>query len=323
MKKLSVAVLGGGPSSEYAVSLRSAAKVVSQLDSNKYVIIPVTVDKLSKWHVQGRRLTQAQGLQALRDLGVEVIFIAMHGEFGEDGTIQQILDEAGFIYTGSGAAASRLAMDKDRSKQEFVRHGLAVPGSRLLGRAQWERGQLPKSSVYPIVIKPLSCGSSVGVSIVEAKSDLPIALERAFDRGDTLLIEEYISGREVTCGVLDDGTLQPLPPTEIRPKDGGWFDYEAKYQPGASEEITPAPFPDEVITRIQQIAISAHKAVGCYGMSRTDMIVNGDRIVVLETNTIPGLTETSLLPQEAAATGLSYSQLLDRIIESAVKHKVN
>lgn len=316
---MKVAILGGGPSSEYAVSLRSAAMVMGAIDTAKYEVTAVTVDKLGGWHIDGRTMSQAQALKLLRQKGIEVVFIAMHGEYGEDGTIQSILGSAGIVYTGSGAEASRLAMDKQRSRREFARHGLEIAEGVTLSSQQWERKQMPKLPSYPLAVKPVGCGSSVGVSIVQSAAELAPALGLAFSRGNTVLIEKFISGREVTCGVLDDGTPVALPPTEIRPTDGGWFDYEAKYQPGASEEITPAPFEPGIIKRIQGIAVTAHRALGCYGMSRTDMIVTDDRIVVLETNTIPGLTETSLLPQQAAAAGISFSQLIDRIIESALK----
>jgi D-alanine-D-alanine ligase len=320
---ITLAVLGGGPSSEHEISLKSAANVCGALDTNKYDVLPVTIDKAGKWHLNDAIYTPEEAFEAFRTHKVGIVFIALHGEFGEDGQVQKLLEIAKIPYTGSNSAASNLAMDKVRSRAEFISHGIPVAKGTVITRDQWhQHHSIASLPDYPVVVKPSNGGSSFGVSMVKDESELDPAVEKAFGEYGQALIEEYIKGREITCGVLDDGQPQVLPPTEIRPKTSGWFDFEAKYQPGASEEITPAPFPEEITKQIQDYALTAHKALGCYGMSRTDMIVRGTDVIVLETNTIPGLTETSLLPQEAAAIGMSFSQLLDRIIESGLKRKV-
>jgi D-alanine-D-alanine ligase len=251
-------------------------------------------------------------LEPLKNIQADVVFIAMHGKYGEDGTVQGFLELTGIPYTGSGVLASALAMDKIKSNELFVAHGLKIPA------------QYNKKISFPCVVKPAQGGSSVGVTIVKKKAGLKKAMEVALSFDSVVLIQQYVPGIEVTCAVLDEGgDAEPiaLPPTQIIPREAEFFDYHAKYTPGATEEITPPRLPAQIIKKIQQTAVSAHQILGCFGMSRTDMIVAGDDIFVLETNTIPGMTETSLYPQAAAAIGISFPELLDKIIQSAMNRK--
>ncbi|MBI4434706.1 D-alanine--D-alanine ligase [Candidatus Uhrbacteria bacterium] len=345
-RKLRVVVLCGGTSPEHEVSLATGRTVASAFDRTKYDVQTVTIAKDGQWLLpniawppldaaesNGNLVPAAFDVeraieQMKRARAADVVFIALHGAGGEDGTIQGLLECAGIPYTGSGVLASALAMDKVRSAQLFTASGLRVPKFQTITRSspfsishETEKGFRAASEEidFPRVVKPSNCGSSVGVSIVRSADQLDAALQQAFVHGDTALVQEYIAGTEVTCAVLDDGEPIALPPTEIVPKSATFFDYGAKYTPGASEEITPPRLPPDVIHQIQSTALQAHRILGCFGMSRTDMIsaVDGG-IVVLETNTIPGMTETSLLPQAAAAAGIPFPALLDRLIHAAL-----
>jgi len=297
-QKIRVSVLMGGPSAEYDVSLNSGKNVLKFLDKQKYAAKKVIVSRQGKWPMSFKTLKQK----------FDVVFIAMHGEYGEDGTVQALLDKNKITYTGSGAAASRLGIDKIASGKKFTAAGLRLPG-------------IPKG--FPMVVKPADRGSSVGVTIVPSPKELPAALKLARRFSKRVMIQEYIGGREMTCGVLDvGGRMIALPPTEIIPKASTFFDYKAKYAKGGSLEITPARAPKPLTKKMQAAALKAHKAIGGRGYSRTDFRIDGKgRIFILEINTLPGMTATSLLPQAAAAAGISFAKLLDYIIEAALKNR--
>jgi D-alanine-D-alanine ligase len=320
-KKLRIAVIMGGPSSEHEVSLHSGREVIKHLDPAQYHVYSVLISKAGNWKIGGKSYVLADALKKLKRVRVDLAFIVLHGKFGEDGIIQALLEEARIPYTGSGVLSSALAMNKPVAYKLFRAQGLLTPEGEVIEYADRNKSRHVK---LPSVIKPANGGSSVGVSIVWKQNELEKALKRAFKVSKTILVEEYIEGREVTCGVLEDRSgLVSLPPTEIIPKSG-FFDYQAKYEPGATEEITPANFPKRFLKEIQNIALTAHKILKCAGMSRTDMIVKSPKskfqkpkIYVLETNTIPGMTKTSLLPQAAEVAGISFSRMLDMIIDAA------
>lgn len=309
----------GGPSAEHDVSLKTGKMVVKNLSRDKFNVKPVFVSK------SGRFLSPRKA---------DVAFIAMHGPYGEDGTIQGMLELAGIPYTGSGVLASALAMDKVVSSALFRQAGVLVPQFFNFRKNDWQKH---RSSIvkkirtlrYPVVIKPRNLGSSIGISIVEKKSELAGGVKLAFSHSPEIIAQKYIRGREVACAVIDDGTPDTeiaLQPTEIVPKSRTFFDYYSKYTPGASEEITPALFPRSKIKEIQKTALACHRALGCSGMSRTDMILGkstkhearSTKLYVLEVNTIPGMTETSLLPKAAKACGISFPELLERIINAGI-----
>lgn len=282
MKKLKVLVLTGGESSEREISLMTGDQVVKNLDRDKY-----DVDKVE------------MGEKGWLDkvLWSEVVFIAMHGAGGEDGRIQGFLDIMGKKYTGSGVEASVVGMDKMIFRALMDKFEVLMPK------------QVTKS---PCVVKPINQGSSVGVSMVTKQKDLIKAVKKAEKYGQ-LVIEEYVKGVEVSCGVLGG---QVMPVIEICPKNG-FFDYEAKYSDGKCEEVVPARISEEMTKRVQKLALRVFEVVGCRGFGRVDMIIRDEEIYVLEINTIPGLTRSSLLPKEAKAMGINYPQLLDKIIELA------
>ncbi len=326
-KKLRIAVLMGGPSAEHEVSLRTGRMILENLDKQKYFAKGIKISKKAEWPISPAEIKK----------GFDLVFIAMHGEYGEDGTVQKILDKYKIRYTGSGAKASALGMDKAKSSAVFKKAGLKAPDFSLIHVGPKFNFKLEIG--YPAVVKPNDRGSSVGISIVESFSGLLPAIKKASEYSRDIMIQKYIKGREFTCGVLEfNGKPKPFLPTEIIPRSSRFFDYDAKYTSGASREITPPRLPNSQIRKIQEIAVKAHKAIGARGFSRTDMIMESrsqsDRgssiesgqsnaqhrtsnIYVLEINTIPGMTETSLLPQAAKAGGISFPKLLDLIIESA------
>lgn len=298
-----VAVLMGGPSAEHEISLKTGDMVFENLDRNKYQPQKIVISKKGRWFLDGAR-NKPTTLKELEN-DFDVVFNAMHGEYGEDGTIQQILEKAKIPYTGSHSKASRLGMDKIESYRLFKKAGLATPPT---AGQQW-----------PAVVKPADRGSSVGVSIVRNSRDLAAALRLAKKYSPRVLTEEYIKGREITCGVIENSRRpKALPPTEIILKSSVFFDYHAKYTPGASEEITPARLSSAQTIMAQKAALKAHRVIGCSGYSRADFILGNDgRLYILEINTLPGLTATSLLPQAARAAGIGFSRLLDIIIKNA------
>ena len=314
-EKGTVLVLMGGQSSEHDVSLNSGKKAAAALEEEGYHVIPVLIGRDGRWLLpDGTGLSAARAAGTIKDLGVDCVFIALHGTFGEDGRIQGFLDIVGVPYTGTGCAASALAMDKVRCKAVVQAQGIRVAGHLALDRATWAADSgavtdaVAKDIGLPCVVKAARGGSSVGVVIVQNIDDLEPAILEVLEEDDYLMIEEFIAGREVTCGVIDaepSGLIRPLPITEIRPRNAAFFDYDAKYTPGATEEITPADLPDEVAQTVEEMAVYVHDIVGCRGWSRSDFMIGDGGPVWIEVNTVPGLTETSLYPQAAAAAGNS------------------
>ncbi|MHB8419648.1 MAG: D-alanine--D-alanine ligase family protein [Myxococcales bacterium] len=331
-----VAVLLGGPSSEHDVSLATGSLVLERLDRARFDAAPIFVDRERVWHFP--KLPHPPGLPWRGALPTsvpwraagspmpwrpDVGFIAMHGVYGEDGQVQEILEHARVPYTGSGPAASRLAMNKSAAKELFRRHALPVApeveiaaGEAPARAAERVRRAIPG----PWVVKPRDGGSSVGVVMVDGPDGLEPTI--AAGHAEPLLVEPRIPGREMTCGVLEDRqTRRPrsLPVTEICPRGGTFFDYRAKYTAGQSDEITPADIPPAARDEVQRLALAAHQVLGCRAYSRSDFILQPDgRPILLETNTLPGLTATSLLPQEAAAIGIDYPSLLTLLIDLAL-----
>ena len=354
-RKIRVGVIFGGKSGEHEVSLASAQSIMRAMDKNKYEVVPIGVTSEGRWLTHGDPLKALTGGQAsmpqllesgyVPDSGsphrelipgtetsgipdVDVIFPVLHGTFGEDGTVQGLLELAGIPYTGSGVLASALAMDKLRSRQLFGFNDIPVPAYLAVTReraADLEalRAEVATTLSYPCVVKPNALGSSIGVTIVRDPAALPAALDVAFAYGALALVEEFIRGTEITCGVLEDPTTgrpHALPLIEIVPQRE-FFTYEAKYTPGASEEICPARLPEQVAARAAALAVRAHEVLGCRDMSRVDMFVRGGQVIVLEVNTIPGMTGVSLLPQAARAAGIEFPALLDRLITGALQRR--
>ncbi len=311
MKKITIALLSGGISSEREVSLNSGRQVFEALNKEKYNIIrydPKTdLNRLTSDAPQ-----------------IDAALIILHGPYGEDGTVQALLDLLNIPYQGSGVLGSAIAMNKLVSKQLYEKAGIPVPPYISV-----QRGDVPDTRAYvehlglPLVVKPVQGGSSIGMSIVKTEDSLKIALDKAFSYDDTVLIEAYLKGIEITGGIIGNENLEALPLIEIIPDENhDFFDYEAKYVAGLTQEICPARIDDALTEKAKTYVKMAHHALCCKGYSRTDMILKDQDIYVLETNTIPGMTRTSLFPQAAQAAGLSFSQLLDRLIELGIEeHK--
>ena len=334
----------GGPSSEHEVSLNSGINILNALDKSKYNIKIVKIEKNGKWLVSPgfiRELPEKNGsslvessINSVKPISgslavdmmdnekIDVGVIAMHGKFGEDGTIQALFDLAGIPYTGSGVLASALAMDKIKSNELYQFHGLKVPKYMAFTKNNLEEKKnelIAFADQWATVLKPSDGGSSKGTYIIKNSRDFLAKVGEAFEFSDSLMLQEQILGAELTCAVLEiDSRPKALPPTQIIPKNGEFFDFEAKYVVGASEEITPAPQPENIIKALQKDALLAHGVLGCRGMSRTDFILRGGELFILETNTIPGMTATSLLPQAAAADNINYTELLDILIQGAL-----
>ena len=317
-----IAVLRGGTSAERDVSMSSGGQV---LDALKAEGLDVTIEADGRWTIEGQTHARLGGaLDHLSD-AVDVVFIALHGPFGEDGTIQGLLEAVGLPYTGSGVAASGLAMDKGRAKAVYRDAGLPTAPAMAITPRYFATSRdavldaIASDLGFPCVVKPTCDGSSFGVSFPEDRSALAAVLDDIVGQGRAVLAERRVQGTELTCGVLEhDGHPKPLPVTEIAPTDKyAFFDYEAKYTPGATDEITPARIPDTLRDTVQTMAVTAHEVLGCRDMSRTDFIVEDGQPWLLETNTIPGLTTNSLLPQAAAASGLSFEALVRHLVASA------
>jgi len=306
----------GGPSAEYDVSLLSGKNVCSALDKEKYEILPVVINRSGEWQIPVEELQKK----------IDVAFISLHGEFGEDGTVQSILEQAGIVYTGSSPLSSALGMNKIFSALLFKANDLNVPDFMVVNKKDNPNDLKPIFDL-PWIVKPANRGSSVGVTIIRKEEDLIPAVQHALSFSRDALIQKYLFGLELTCGVIDDGRdkITPLIPTEIIPRTSHFFDYSAKYTPRASEEITPPRLTDSMIQLIQKTAVKTHQVIGASGVSRTDMILthHDNNLYILEINTIPGMTSTSLLSQGARAAGISFSELLDKIIQAAFNRYSN
>jgi len=300
-----VGVLMGGPSSEREISFKSGKAVLCALKDSGIDALGIDIITDNK----------EENIRLLRSYNLDCAFIALHGRFGEDGAVQEILEQADLPYTGSGVKASRLAMDKIGALRIFRAGKLYVPRSHFLERPAYNKNNDFKNDLgFPLVIKPANHGSSIGLSIIELEREIPAAIQLAFQFDERIVVEEYISGRELTVGVLDE---KPLPVIEIVPKHK-FFDFEAKYQAGLTDYIIPAPLKKEIAENVQQAALQAHKLLGCFGCSRTDIILSKDNLpFVLETNTIPGMTATSLLPKAAKILGIDFNQLCLKLLELA------
>lgn len=337
MSAKKVVVLAGGPSVEHEVSVNSAKQIVANLDPKKYEVWPVFISKANNWTFFGSidrflgadlgedpGLHLLDGLKKLASLQPDIVFIGLHGEFGEDGKVQAFLEELKIPFTGSGFFASQLAMNKVVSQDLFSLNDIQTVPTLDFWDQDWQKK--PKEILElairlgeKLVVKPANLGSSVGVYMCQSTSELKENIQSCVKHSQHVIVQPLLTGSELTCGVVEQkGELVALPATEIRPKNSDFFDYDAKYLEGGSEEITPAPIESEQMKLIQDWAAKAHLVLGCKGYSRTDFLLRGNELFVLELNTLPGMTTTSLLPQQAKVAGIDFCNLLDLIIESGV-----
>jgi D-alanine-D-alanine ligase len=353
-KRIRVAVVYGGRSSEHGVSVVSAGSVMAALDPAKYEVVPIGITPAGKWvltdadpgslQITGRTMPEVEkgtavmlstedepgalvamqpgaAVQTLES--VDVVFPVLHGRFGEDGTIQGLLELTGTPYVGPGVLASAAAMDKEIAKRLLRDAGLDVGRFAVVRRSRpWSAVDLHHLGL-PVFVKPARAGSSVGITKVGDWAGLDDALATAFDHDDKVLVEAAVAGREVECGVLEDedGTPQASLPAEIRVVRGhDWYDFEAKYLDDACEFDIPAQLPDHVVANVRDTACTAFDVLDCAGLARVDFFVRADdTVVVNEVNTMPGFTPISMYPQMWAATGVDYPTLLDRLVQSALR----
>ncbi|MCW5941225.1 MAG: D-alanine--D-alanine ligase [Fimbriimonadaceae bacterium] len=298
-----VAVVYGGTSAEREVSVHSGREVHRALVARGYDAFLVDLADLL--------LGEASVAPFVGPNRPDVVFLAVHGTHGEDGATQGFFELLGLPYTGSNVLASAVGMDKNLTKAVLERAGLPVPRGELLTKPNRATSLPP-----PVVVKPNAQGSTVGLSFVESTDQLERAIEHGYRYDDALLVEEWLRGMEISVPVLGD---RALPPVEIAPKSGR-YDFASKYVPGATEEIVPARLLAPTLALVQEFAVRAHGALGCRGATRTDMIVAEDRITILEVNTLPGMTSTSLLPNSARAVGVSFEDLVEWIVQDALRH---
>jgi D-alanine-D-alanine ligase len=345
MSRTKIGLIFGGVSTEHLISIRSSFFIFNTIDTARFEILPIYITPQGKWIIPSgpkphfpnpENLNESAFFTAfcneneilphsdkhlLPSLSLKTVFIGLHGGQGEDGSIQGFLEVFGIPYTGSGVMASALAMDKLRSNQLFEKVGIPVAPFLEFNKKEVDikRSILQLSIPFPIFIKPTLGGSSVNTGPAKTPEDAIKLIERIFVTEERVFLQELVKGTEVSIGVLEkrvNGRWEayPLVATEIRPKSE-FFDFQAKYTKGGSEEITPAPIPTEVMKKLQDYTLRCHKTLGCRGYSRTDFIIRDGVPFVLETNTLPGMTGTSLIPQQAAALGIEmkdvFSSLLD------------
>jgi D-alanine-D-alanine ligase len=310
-----IAVLKGGRSLERQVSLRSGARVEDALARLGHEVVPIDV---------GHDL-----VERLRGGEVDAAFVALHGRDGEDGTIQELLEVLGIPYTGSGIAACIRSWDKVRAKHELRAAGIPTPDFYAFGETAFK--ELGAASVlpaieerlrFPIVVKPGAQGSALGIKFARTAADVPTALVAAFSYDTKVLLERHVAGRDLAVSIVEDrGSPRVLPVVEAVPPEEGFYDFEARYAIGRTEFICPARIGEELTAQAQSIALEVWRLFGCEGFGRVDMMLDEQEgaLYVLETNTIPGLTETSLLPQAAEADGLAFDQLIEQIVAPALE----
>jgi D-alanine-D-alanine ligase len=327
-RRTRVAVLLGGRSSEHEISLASARSVLEALDPERYDTVTVEIGRDGRWELNSGDPAARSAAETLpvpttkvpAALGeVDVVFPVLHGPFGEDGTVQGMLELAGVPYVGAGVLGSALAMDKDVFKAVMRDRG--IPATRNITLRQ---GQAPESPFgFPVFIKPARLGSSVGITKVLSEEELGAAVELAFRHDEKVLVEEFVDGIEVECGVLgNDEPLASLPGEIVSHGFSGvdWYDYSAKYDEGGMDLIVPPRLPQETIERVQELSVSSFVAGECEGMARVDFFVSGDGQVLLnELNTIPGFTATSVYAKLFEASGIPYPELVDRLVQLALE----
>jgi D-alanine-D-alanine ligase len=330
--RLRVAVIMGGRSSEHDISVASARSVLESLDPDRYEVRSIEIGRDGRWELSSRGEQARLGRGASEKLpvplngqpaplgDVDVVFPVLHGPFGEDGTVQGFLELAGVAYVGAGVTASALCMDKDLFKAVMRDKGIPVVESITV--LERHRDQAENPFGFPVVVKPARLGSSVGISIAKTPEEFSRALDLAFEHDEKVLVEEHCAGVEVECSVL--GNEEPIAsiPGEIVPLVSDWYDYKAKYEEGGMDLVVPPRLDEATIARVQELAVAAFIASDCEGMARVDFFVSEDgEVLVNELNTIPGFTSTSVYAKLFEASGISYGELLDRLVELALERR--
>ena len=319
---LRIGVLRGGPSSEYDVSLETGANILKQL-SLTHKPLDIFISKDGVWHMHGVPRTPEKILQH-----TDVIFNALHGEFGEDGRVQHILNSIGVPYTGSETLPSSMSMNKLFSKELFLKHNIKTPqhtSFRVDEDIMKKSAEIFRTFIMPVIIKPASGGSSIGISIAKNIPEIAESIKKSLEFGSSVIIEEYIKGKEATCAVVQDfrgQELYVLLPIEVRHNTNSFFDYNSKYMDDRTEQICPGRFSKEEKETIERYAKEAHKALGLRHYSRSDFIVSPRRgVYILETNSLPGMTSHSFVPKSLEAVGVSMKDFIHHVLHLALNKK--
>lgn len=309
---IKVAIIFGGPGSEHEVSISSAKNILEHIDRTAFDVIEIFVTKDKKYIIDRKTFSEEEGIQEIKNMNVEVVFPIIHGEYGEDGELQSKLEKEKISFIGSSSTTSHLAIDKNKTNEILSKNNLHIPKSKIIS--------IHNKSIdfrFPIIVKPINEGSSIGLFKIETEQQYKDSLEAIFENHNEMLAQEFVEGREFTCGVIEkEGMVTSLVATEVILTKGELFDYEAKYSPAGCEEITPAQVDTVMMSEIQNIAMTCHKILGCRTLSRTDLILKGDRLYVLEVNTSPGMTKTSFIPAQAQVCGYSMKELITILIDS-------
>lgn len=322
MQRIKVAILRGGPGAESEVSMKTGKNILENLPE-KYIPLDVFIAKDRSWYLDGVAIAPVKLFR-----NVDVIFNALHGEYGEDGKIQQLMDQFGVRYTGSTALASALGMNKVLSKEIFIKAGIKTPVYKVVKRGDNLTGidsTIFKTFPMPAIVKPAGSGSSIGVSLVKTLKDILPAIEKALEYSETIIVEEFIRGKEITCGVVEDfrgEQLYSLLPLEIAtPKEFEFYGYQAKYS-NCDTQVCVAKITKKEKEEVQEMAANAHRVLGLRHYSRSDFIVNNKRgVYILEVNTLPGMTKDSLMPKSLEMVGCSLSYFIDHVIQLALTKK--
>lgn len=302
---MKIGVIMGGISSEREVSLQTGQEMIYHLDRSRYEIVPIVIEKRADLIVQ------------VQQAGIDIALLALHGQYGEDGTVQGALETLGIPYTGSGVLASSLCMNKQLSKMLLKAAGVHTPAGLCWQGMDDYDPQVVERLGYPVIVKPNTGGSSIGIQLVQNENELLPAVQEACSLAQAILIEPYIKGTELTCSIVDG---EVLPIIGIRSAHSEWFDYKAKYEAGGAEEKVIQLLP-VIEQRVREAALASYRLLQCKVYARVDMILCRDKPYVLEVNTLPGMTAGSLLPKSAAAAGITFTQLLDRIIASSLHER--
>ena len=325
MSKIRVGILMGGPSAEREISLITGKAICENLNKEKYDILSIEYGKDFKFYIKNKKKKTLIDLYKIKKK-IDIMFIALHGTYGEDGGVQGLCKSLGIKYTGSNVLSSSVAMNKALAGRIYEKIGLQHPNFLDFNRIGWKQSReilvknIIKKIKFPLIIKPVEQGSAIGVHLIKNKEELVSKLNTSFKQFNWMMAQQYIDGDEGTCGVLDvKGEPVALPPTHIVPNAGEFYDYKSKYAKGGSTHVCPADFNKTINKKLQKYAIEAHQALACRAMSRTDFfITKTKKIYIIETNTIPGMTPTSLLPEAASAMGIDFEKMLDLIIKASI-----
>lgn len=311
---ITVAVLFGGPSSEHGVSLLSVKNILESIDREKYDVLEVFISKDLLYTIDDEQYSEENGLDELMRRNIDIVLPVLHGKYGEDGVLQKHLENRNMKFVGSSSNVSALVIDKWKTNECLSQNTISIPRSSVVTVEKYTHDLR-----YPIIVKPVDEGSSLSLFKFTSEEEYLSSLPIVFNKHDVMLAQEFITGREFTCGVFEkDGKDIPLVASEIILTQGDLFDYDAKYLPNGCREITPAQVDERLMQKIQALSVECHSILGCKSISRTDLILQEGTLYVLEVNTFPGMTATSFVPAQVKACGYSMKEFITILVSSAL-----